>query len=114
MIDEATLAEVSPGVRQLVKLLNELDFETTDSGDGSNYLEGMEGALPEPNVAMVVKPEQLISESERLKEVLERRGVRFGFGDDDLPVISASYNPVDKTCVILLLGVNDKSLQQLS
>lgn len=37
---------ISPGVRDLVRELNELGYTTTDSGDGSNHAAGMECALP--------------------------------------------------------------------
>ena len=39
-------SKICPGARDLVKRLHELGLETTDSGDGSNHAEGMEGALP--------------------------------------------------------------------
>ncbi len=45
--------EISPGVRDLVREINEVHgIKTCDSGDGSNYKEGMECALPDKHVFM--------------------------------------------------------------
>jgi len=37
---------ISPGVADLVAELNAAGYRTTDSGDGTNFAEGMECALP--------------------------------------------------------------------
>lgn len=45
--------EISPGVRDLVREINEVHgIETCDSGDGSNYEAGMGCALPDKHVFM--------------------------------------------------------------
>lgn len=45
---------LNPGVRDLVWELNRRGYETTDSGDGTNHANGMEGALPYRHVYGVV------------------------------------------------------------
>ncbi len=46
------IAELSPGIRQAVMWFNERGYETTDSGDGSNFEAGMECALEYPHVVI--------------------------------------------------------------
>lgn len=53
-LSEAEAAGLSPGIRDLVIALNEAGFDTTDSGDGSNWKEGMLCALPYRHVAILV------------------------------------------------------------
>jgi hypothetical protein len=43
--------KICPGIVNVVKLLRAKGFKTTDSGDGSHFKEGMEGAFEEPMVA---------------------------------------------------------------
>ena len=38
--------ELSPGIRDLVVDLRAAGFRTTDSGDGSNFAEGIAGVRP--------------------------------------------------------------------
>lgn len=103
---------ISPGVRHLVTWLMERGFVTTDSGDGSNHAAGMECALPYANVFMVVADSsRLISETQRLHDILVAEGVEFkdGTADDDV-VIECSWNPVDNVAVIALLGLDDATI----
>jgi hypothetical protein len=106
---------LSPGIRELVIWLNAMGFETSDSGDGSNAAAGMECALEMPMVAIPVPSAKLISESIRLKERLEARGVDFtkavkvdcdeGTEGVAWPIIQATYDPVDESSLIVLMNM---------
>lgn len=93
MIDEKTLAEVDPGIRDLVRRLNEIGFETTDSGDGVSkpadwYISGE--AMPYPNVACVTTPFWMVQEANLLAATLGREWN-----------VEASYNPRDGKAILL-------------
>lgn len=102
-----------PGIRQTVRWLNDRGFDTTDSGDGYSN-EGMEGAMPFPNVMIRVPVESLISETHRLYDLLKLEGIEPGpMGPDpaeDPPYIEASYDPSTGVAFILLLNLDDKLL----
>lgn len=105
------LENVSPGVKDLVWWLRMNGFETTDSGDGSNHEDGMEGALPFPMVSMTVTPEVLVIESVRLRDLLAKRGVILQPTGSELPSIQASYDPSDSVAVIMLINVLSKDIE---
>lgn len=44
-----------PGIRGAVEFLWKQGWETTDSGDGSHFRAGMEGACEEPMIVIVVR-----------------------------------------------------------
>jgi hypothetical protein len=71
-VDPATL---SPGVRNLVLALRERGIMTQDSGDGSNFAEGMSCALPYPHVAIVCPAETAEKVAEAAREVASRPGL---------------------------------------
>lgn len=82
--------ELNPGVRELVKELREVHgFNTTDSGDGTNLANGMEGALEERHVYMEVTPETFFAEGDRLHVIYPD-----GY-------IEASWWPGSGTCMLL-------------
>lgn len=58
---------ISPGVVAVVDALNRDGFETTDSGDGTNHKNGMEGAMPFKHVAVVFRTERALSQNETLR-----------------------------------------------
>lgn len=63
-------AQLNPGVQLLVRELREAHgFNTTDSGDGTNLANGMEGAMEERHVYMQVTVETFFSEGRRLQEL---------------------------------------------
>lgn len=95
--------QLDPGIRQVVRQLNDLGFVTTDSGDGVSKTD-MEGAMDVPNVAIKVDPFYLLGEADRLY----RHCAEWGLEDF---TIQASYDPVDGSAVILLLGVDDSTLR---
>jgi hypothetical protein len=45
------MSDISPGIVDIVNQLNKLGYATCDSGDGSNYENGMECAFPVRNVS---------------------------------------------------------------
>lgn len=95
--EEFDLEEVSPGVRDLVKELRAAGYETTDSGDGSNFKEGMECALPMRHVFGVVSPDQPLREfAKRLNALLPTLSCM-----PDVPNarVEVSYSPNDDTAV---------------
>jgi len=106
-LDKKTIEELSPGVRDLVVMLNNHGFVTCDSGDGSNFKEGMDCASPEPMIAMKVKDQSvLVSEANRLYYMLQSKGVKFPEKfDEKAPGIQASYNPADGHAIIILVNV---------
>ena len=59
--------ELNPGIRETVRWLTDLGFETTDSGDGvTNRAAGMDCAWDEPMVAMSLSQHDIIEEANRL------------------------------------------------
>ena len=89
--------EVSSGIRGAVRFLRERGFCTTDSGDGSNHLAGMEGAMEEPMVACVAHPHDLLAEADRLHLLLVEHGLKRIH-------IQASYDPADEIGTLLIVG----------
>lgn len=101
-----------PGIQQTVAWLQGQGFQTTDSGDGHSN-EGMECALPFPNVTMVCSPAEMAVESDRLLGLLRDRGVVVEPGSPEEPGpprIQASYDPANGVAVIMLVNVDDKLL----
>lgn len=68
MIDQKTIDGLDPGIRDMVVALNDAGFRTTDSGDGVSKAEEIArgDALNFAHVAVLVKPEDLLSEADRL------------------------------------------------
>lgn len=73
-LDQDEVDKLSPGIRNAVLWMRKNGFETTDSGDGSNYGQGMECAVPYPMIAIVVSKADLLDEADRLAE-LDRKSV---------------------------------------
>jgi len=89
-------AELDPGIRDVVSLLREHGFETTDSGDGVSkpaewYASGE--AMPFPNVAAKVARESFFGEAARMQEVL---GPKWR--------IEATYWPSSDVYMLLAVG----------
>jgi hypothetical protein len=120
-LDQDVIDNLSPGIRQLVIWANVNRFRTIDSGDGGNHAAGMGCAPPVPMVAIQTSPEILTYEADRLQLLLERRGVKFGppagldpcssgdVPDITWPSIQASYDPADKTAIIVVVNVTSAS-----
>ena len=99
---------LDPGITEVVAFLRRHGFRTTDSGDGHSKGDTMDCALDVPNVAMVCDPGTLLAEADRLRAALEATGV--ALAAEDAPSIQASYDPVDGSAVLLLLGLDDNAL----
>lgn len=72
-MDEINYAELDPGIRDTVRLLEKEGFVPCDSGDGVSKDPGLFAsgeALPFPHVFSVCSPEQMVSESHRMARVL--------------------------------------------
>lgn len=111
---ESDLDRLTPGIRRTVEFLVSKGFETTDSGDGCSN-EGMECAMPFPNVAMTCIPTDLIFEARRLMRVLAEVGVTVEpLGPDEdgpqAPHIEVNYDPSNDIGFIMLLYVDDQVL----
>ena len=105
-------ADLCLGIRRTVAWLQGQGFETTDSGDGHSN-EGMECALPFPNVTMVCPPEKMAVESDRLMVLLAGRGVMVepcSPEEPGPPQIQASYDPANGVAAIVMVNVDDKLL----
>lgn len=101
--------DLDPGIRGLVRWLRDRDFETVDSGDGVSKEGVYDDFLPFPHVAMLTTPEKLVTESWRLKALLEAHGITFEAKDPETdPHIDASYSPIDGHAVLMLSNVDDK------
>lgn len=101
---------IDPGVRETVRRLNALGFETTDSGDGVSKLdEGYpaDEILDFPHVYIRCAPRDVANVSARLKREIERRGFCVEPVGHSSIWIQATLDPADGTATILLAGVTD-------
>lgn len=65
---ELDYTKLNPGIRDIVRELREVHgMQTTDSGDGTNFANGMEGAIEERHVYIQVTVDTFFSEGRRLK-----------------------------------------------
>lgn len=80
---------LDPGIRDVVRRLNDAGFTTTDSGDGVSK-QGMECAIDVPNVACRTTTATMFTDADRLATVLDSEWA-----------IQASYDPRDGSCVLL-------------
>lgn len=118
MSDDLDYNELDNGIRRLVKLLRSWCFETTDSGDGvSKKLNGTwddDCCMGTPHVIIQVdNPADLASEADRLLRKLREIGVdirQFGVDDGIHGGIEVTYDPVDRTCIIMLWQVTDHDI----
>jgi hypothetical protein len=106
--------DISPNVRKTVKLLNDLGWETVDSGDGSHFEEGMECAVPYPMIA-VRGDRLLLDQCDALRAQLESFGVEVTDPDPFGPYpngvhIEAHYSPICKEAIITIVGLTDDKL----
>ena len=100
------LAEIDPGVRRLVALLNERGFNTTDSGDGVSK-DPEARWIEHPHVFIRCEsPEHMIAQSYRVVDVLTEVGVRW----DGAANVEATWSPVDGVAIIMVTHVSDADL----
>lgn len=99
---------MNPGIRLTVAWLDSIGFTTTDSGDGKTH--EYECDRDHAYVVMVVDPEDLIAEAERLKRALTNRGIGVSSIGEGAPAIQASYDPSNGLAVLDLMGLDDELL----
>jgi hypothetical protein len=85
-------ASLDPGIRDVVRALNRIGFDTTDSGDGVSK-PADERVFGVPHVACRVSAGTLLAEADRLAEWLTRLGTRWR--------VEASYCPNDQSAILL-------------
>lgn len=106
-LTDEEVTSLSPGIRDLVLALRDAGFNTTDSGDGSNYVNGMDCALPFSMVAMTVTKGSMVSEADRLAEWFEKNNPGW-----EAWQITASYTP-GGTPLLILNEVSDETLEEM-
>lgn len=108
-------ADLNPGIRKVVAWLNARGFKTVDSGDGQTH--DFECDRGYPYVVMRVEQAAfLVDDTDRLREVLEARGIHVRpigeeVGND--VSIQATYDPASGTAIIDLMGLDDARLAGL-
>lgn len=108
--EELDYDKLDPGIRETVRWLRSLGFETVDSGDGVTK-SCDECSLEYPNVAIICDPIDIIHESERLYTALAAIGVDLTCIDlSECPCIQATYDPVAGSAIISLMYVGDALL----
>lgn len=86
-----------PGIAGMVRFLQAHGYETTDSGDGSHYAAGMEGAFAEPMVHVASNPADVVALADQLFAVLSRHGC-------ESFMVQAMYSPNDGSAGVLITG----------
>ena len=82
--------QISLGIRDLVReLREEHQMDTIDSGDGSNFVGGMECAIPERHVFMEVAIEDMVWATKNLARIYPEAHVE------------CSWSPEGKALVLL-------------
>lgn len=105
-MDDLDINELDPGIRDTVAFLRDNGFETCDSGDGSKA-DDMACALPVANVAIIVPADKLVSEADRLAQLILATGHPLAaIGDDDPATaeIQASYDPMNRGAIIQVIN----------
>ncbi len=104
--------ELDGGIRETVRWLWTLGFDTTDSGDGK--LQGNKAlmaetgeALPVPHVFMVCPPNELLSQADRLRSACETLPCWKHIPGTS---IQATYFALNGIAVIELYGLSDEML----
>lgn len=94
--------QLDMGIRKVVRWLREQGFETTDSGDGESKSDGAR-VFDMPHVAIRCTRKDLITEADRLEDLIltHLRGIY-----EEIH-IEATYDPSDRSCVLLLLRLSD-------
>lgn len=127
--------ELDPGIRETVRWLQSLGYDTTDSGDGvtkrpadcaCEWTPGNSDCswciesgiytcwLPMPNVAIVLDRESDgAAEADRLAMRLRARGIELDASGAG-PRIEFTYSPNDGVKLLVLLNVDDNTLPRLN
>jgi hypothetical protein len=122
--------DLDPGIRQVVRWLNDNDFTTHDSGDGKAKFQedgetplpgwktdedqGFECVMPFPHVIMSVPVADIGPECDRLRDLLLERDLPVGVQGPEEEVLSiqGSYDPMlkDHPAYVMLFGLSDSML----
>lgn len=100
--------DLDPGIRNVVRWLNEQGFKTFDSGDGVTKDYG----TPFPHASMEVEPSKLVEACDRLVAALEEAGVEvdpYDSEEDSVAVRGMHYPGIPRT-LVLLSGLDDEGL----
>jgi hypothetical protein len=101
---------LNPGIRETVRWLRSLGFDTVDSGDGETH--EYECDCDEPYVVMRWdNPQTLSAGADLLLRALLERGINVCTIFMGEVCIQATYDPVDQSAMIYLSGVNDAMLE---
>lgn len=112
-MSEINYDNISKNVRNLVRLFNDNGFHTTDSGDGSHYQEGMEGAIPYPMIAIKLEAHAFnaVKDSYRLQKLLIDNGLSISkLMHDDEPTIQLNFSPVCGLALLIVSHITDKDI----
>jgi len=107
--DQPNYDDLDPGIREMVRWLRTLGFNTTDSGDGVTKKEAIADgdALDMPHVAITCPPYRMVNEAQRLMKAITDR---IGGGSIEPGDITASFDPADDSAVIMLVGIDDAAM----
>lgn len=111
-MENINYVELNPCIRNLVRLLRDAGFRTSDSGDGTNFQNGMEGALDFCHVVAFVDPPELLSEADRLVKLL-KESVKPGvaeYGPNGYSV-EATYLPQASAAMLCVFRLCDDDLK---
>jgi hypothetical protein len=86
--DTLNYAALDPGIRDIVRLLREVGFKTTDSGDGVSK-PPVGRVFSFPHVVAAVETDAMVREAERMQACL-----------GDGWIVEASYSTADKAGVL--------------
>ena len=102
---------LNPGIKRTVCWLWCHNFLTCDSGDGETHEYECDREVA--YVVMTVHPGILITEADRLLQLLRSVGVEVEpVSDGDGVVIQATYDPANQTAVLELFGFKDSMLPE--
>lgn len=104
--------ELDPGIREVVRFLNEAGFTTTDSGDGVSKTDPDGCHLDIANVHLIVSTAEAVAESHKVSDLFEGCGVMFSPAHPDAPEpsIQLTYNPHDGVAIVSVYGLDDSLL----
>lgn len=113
MTGDINYDELDPGIREVVRWLRYLGFDTTDSGDGVTKVGEMACAIAEPHVFMVVNDFELLDDADTLHTECSQLGLP-AFDPNTMKgfKIEATYDPADASAILALYGVNDEMLAE--
>lgn len=105
MTPEPNYTTLNPGIVETVRWLRANGFDTCDSGDGETHQ--FECDYECPYVHMRCAPDKLVSEANRLMDLLAARGINFQPMDEknSVPTVDCSYSPLFDVGFIALYNV---------